>query len=694
MSTTILDAVTRAAATAATTQDAQLVATAGPWAGGDVTVHCMAGAVVAEVCIYEPWRFDTGSPRGMSPGRLKGSVVNVSGATLTSFVAVAGSTAILATPASDLALDAPTTQTGRRTSLADDDLPKLRITADQDLPLSKTYLLTVTLDDTGTAGVDFDLSLANPGTGDVVWSIAPPTHVTLSETSGTVAAGATTNLTGQADEAGTYTLTVVSSGTTIAGNGQSIVVAAAPATTLTLSVPSTGTAGVSVDVTATPNGAVTGGGTATVSTTAGTLGSDTLTWADGDSAAKTTTLELASAGGADVSLTTGMSLSIIGSPAEFIASAYVPAWRASIAVNTWGQVGSSEMADVDPETSATYNPSHPSAAPWRGSNGQAAIINAWGSGCWDEANLALWMPLGGGHQNYYGNEAYKQSLGSDTAPWSTVIPPTGAVGNTGSLSSNGTDSHFDGQPRSPHTYGNAVYVPGIGPVMPRIAFYDGSATSSQGVWRRNPTTGVAEKVHTFANNWTPVMGCCYDPTRNRIYSVAKRNDYIPLEYVIPDSGSSWSGGETTLRELQHGDYGQLRYIASIDRVAFFTGSSPGVQIAHPTTGATTTLTLNGTMPTFLSWSDGRMGVDWCDDLGCLLLWNNGSSLASFATLTPDGDGLTSWTWGTLAPDAGNTVTPPAAAEQGTYGRLIYSASLGGMVLLNSVSSPTVFFATR
>ena len=236
MTTTILDIATRAAAAAATTQEANIAAAAAPFGASDVTVRCMAGATIAETCTYGPLTFDTSTPRGMALGALSASTVNVSGATVTSYALVAAGTPILSVPAADLVMASPVTQTGRRTHLN-----TLRITANSDLPLAFTYLLTFAADDTATVNVDAAGSLVNGGTGPCVWSITPPTHVTVTPSSGTLAAGATQTLVVSADTAGTYTLTVVSVGSTITGNGQSIVVAAAPTYLATFSADDAGT---------------------------------------------------------------------------------------------------------------------------------------------------------------------------------------------------------------------------------------------------------------------------------------------------------------------------------------------------------------------------------------------------------------------------------------------------------------------
>lgn len=330
MTATVLDATTRAATVAATTQDAQRAAQWAPFGVGDVTVRHMAGAVIAEVSTHGPAVLNSLAPLGATLGALSASTVNVSGATITSHIFVtAGGTAIFSVPASDVTLSAPATLTGRRINLAE-----LILNANPALPLAPTYLLTFDAAETGTVNVDASGSIVNTGTGACAWSITPPTNVTVTPSSGTVAAGATQTLVITATVAATYSLTLVSAGSTITGNPQGMLVNPATATVVTLSVPSSGEAGTAVTVTVTPNGPIpTGGGTVTLAASAGTLGGSTLTFTAGATAAQTTTLTLASAGTASVTMTNDMGLTNSGSPASFSAAAVVGSF-ASVTLDT------------------------------------------------------------------------------------------------------------------------------------------------------------------------------------------------------------------------------------------------------------------------------------------------------------------------------------------------------------------------
>jgi hypothetical protein len=389
-----------------------------------------------------------------------------------------------------------------------------------------------------------------------------------------------------------------------------------------------------------------------------------------------------------------------------------PAWRAAMTVNTWAAVSSSKMRDVDPEASGAVNPNGAGvASPWRGSNGQTAVIDAWGGGVWDEATQTLWIPNGGGHSNYYGNEPYKQPLSTTTPTWARLRNPTGAIGNTGTLnSSTSTDPVYaDGRPRSCHGYGNMAFVPGTGPVLARLSVTAlTGAGSSNTVWAIDQSTGEASQVFDFtATNCglsggtsmgNPYGAACYDPIRARIYSLGN-GGAVYLTYCTPGAvPGTWSGGHVGSTPFWVlGNYSRLVYLPTQDRILCATcnGSTGAYEFSliDATAGTATSITLTGSPASGFASDFGQFGCDWAPELNQLVLWNNTSNTTVISTLTAVGDGLTSWSWGSLTVGGSNAVTPSVKASQGTFGRLAYSSSLRGVVLLNSVDQSTYFFAT-
>lgn len=324
MTLLIIDPATAAAVAAATTQEDQRAALLAPWADGNVTARVMAGATLLATLTQGPFTLGATTPRRATLGARQAR----------SFVAAGIPTRVVFRAASvdvfelsagvgtgDVSFAAAVTEASR------ERLDGLVITAAASLPVvdtppPTTYLLTFAADDTATVNEAAAGSITNTGTGACAWSITPPSNVTVTPSSGTLAAGGTQALSITATTVATHSLTLVSVGTTITGNPQAIVASPASATVVTLGVPSSGSAGVPATVTVTPNGPIPpGGGTVTLATTAGTLASTTLTFAAGATAAQTTTLTLASTGSATVTMSNSMGLTNSGSPAAFTAAA-------------------------------------------------------------------------------------------------------------------------------------------------------------------------------------------------------------------------------------------------------------------------------------------------------------------------------------------------------------------------------------
>lgn len=329
MTITVIEPSTIATVGAAATQDAQRAALISYWAGGNVTVRHMAGAVVAETCVHGTWELDAAVPRGMTLGPLISSTVAVSGATITSMVYAAGSVAIFSDPISDVTLGSPTTLTGRRTNLGDLVRPRVRITALSTLPLATTYALTFSVDVAGTVAVDAAGSIVNTGTGACTWSITPPSGIAVSPNSGTLAAGATQALTITPSAAATYSLTLVSAGAAITGSPKTIVVAAAPASAFTLTGLTAGATGAATTFTITTDGPLAAACTVSIAAPGATLSTASLSFAAGAVAPQTFTVTRSTDGTTSVSITNSLGLTNSGSPISYTSSA---AWSATIAL--------------------------------------------------------------------------------------------------------------------------------------------------------------------------------------------------------------------------------------------------------------------------------------------------------------------------------------------------------------------------
>lgn len=387
--------------------------------------------------------------------------------------------------------------------------------------------------------------------------------------------------------------------------------------------------------------------------------------------------------------------------------AIYPNWRKGQVPGTWRQVSTSKLSDVDPKFNAAYNPNGAGAtAPWSASSGQQAVIDAWCGAVFDQVASKFWIPLGGGHSNYAGNEPYMLDISAASPAWSMVRPPSGAIGYNPSINLNDgqetTGVYSDGRLRSAHTYNNLTYVPGLGIVVYQLSGIYSTANGSANVFVINPTTGevtgpVAAISNAgigntgFGNPGYAYVGCVHVPNRNRVYGLGNGSTVL-LTYVnIGAPNATWSAGFVGSAKGLMGAYGKPLYIPTLDKMLAIT--TGGVLALYDLdTGAAISPVVTGTAPSGFVF-DGPTGADWCPELNCVLMWNNSANTTAITTLTPDATGA-NWVVGALTVSGSNTVTPSTMSPQGTYGRFAYSQRLKGCVLLNNNEQPTYFFATE
>lgn len=391
-----------------------------------------------------------------------------------------------------------------------------------------------------------------------------------------------------------------------------------------------------------------------------------------------------------------------------------PAWRREQTPYTWRTVSASTIQAVDPAFNPGINPKGAGTdSPWRGSDGQKAVIDGWGSAVWDDENLKLWIPIGGGHGNYAGNECYMQPLGDAAPEWTMPRPPSGAIGNLLSVDDNAERSgtYADGRPRSIHPYNNVCYAPGVGPVITRIsAPYSNSNAGTHFVFALDPTTGESRRVFDFANTAltgapSGAMGgnlgsaCCYDPVRNRVVSIGIGNSIRVLWCTPRATPGTWAGGHlpTTLY-ASGGSAMTLLYLPNIDRYLAMNHSNSALRHAliHPDSGAMTDLgEVVGSMPSGYAFTDGGApGAAWVPDLGVVAVWNQiNTNTAQIGTLIYPGDLNSKWKTGAMTLSSSNSVVPPGHEGNGAFGTFGYSWRLGGFYLIPKYPNPTHFFAT-
>ncbi len=381
---------------------------------------------------------------------------------------------------------------------------------------------------------------------------------------------------------------------------------------------------------------------------------------------------------------------------------YNPLWRRSLTANTWTTIPASNyVTSIDPDKTATYNADYPSRAVWRrtatgDTNGTGVNVLPYSGATWDEQHGVFWLPLGGGHGDYAGNESYKIRLFDDTPSWSMPLPPSGSVpfitgglpagatpqGNSYLLDDGAETSgvYKDGRPRSMHSYRLHVYVPNIGNIMCNQAAQFISTAATNKTWLQNPTTAEWEYKVTrtgYAVGTNMEGSSTYDSTRNLVWYLGA--GFSALWSLDP---TTWTWVESANQKNTSGGTG-LFYCSGKDCLfevcSYYTNK---FAVWNPSTKTQYTPNVSGTAPSF----DGNSGITWCTKLGCIVVLVSGGALY---TLTPGANPYTdTWTWGTL-PVSG----APSALYSGggTLSRFQYSQRLDGFILLNSLSELPYFF---
>lgn len=370
-------------------------------------------------------------------------------------------------------------------------------------------------------------------------------------------------------------------------------------------------------------------------------------------------------------------------------SASLPSWVESAVSGRWGTVPvAATLSTLNPKDNPALNPNYSDSPEWYGSTGFAGIINPWCGGCFNADDSELWLPLGGGHNDYGGNEPYKLRLNREVPDWVMVRPPSGAIGNL--LTTNdGQESsgvYSDGQPRAIHSYNKPVWVPGVGPYIAAQGntWYSGQAGTNKPI-AIDPVTGLGTmKTACPASLAARLNGACYDPSRGTLGSIWSRGAGSTFgkmqRYDV--AADSWTTDIGT--SIAPSNYLSLTYMQEHDCI--LVGSGDAWRVFDCETGLYTTPTFSGTPTVDRSacqpvWVNGKAYV-----------WNNASSTTLIDRLTPGANPRTdAWTVDQLTVDGGNTVTPAAKQTAGTYGRFAYAPALGIFVLVNSISGDVHFF---
>jgi hypothetical protein len=329
------------------------------------------------------------------------------------------------------------------------------------------------------------------------------------------------------------------------------------------------------------------------------------------------------------------------------------------------------LSDFDPASDSAVNPNYPSNAPWRGVGGQGAVVNAYSGACWNETSQQL-VIAGGGHADYAGNETYLWS--AETGEFSRETNPTGAIGNTGTLNDSleASGVYFDGQPRSFHTYNFFAERNGVVWLFGGSAYLGGNAAGRPFYWTGSTWVRDADVSTAYGYG-----GVGYDSFRD-VFMLFHSGNYQPKEYDpntkdTPVTKTGYCTGAYTK---------SIFYNEPLDCwVVMY--ETPKIMVGNCATN-NVNATVSGTGPT----TARSAAYDSANNR--YLVWGGGDMIY---TLTPPASNpLTgTWAWGSLAVDAGNTLTPTANGN-GTYGRFWYSPTLKCCGVFSSITQKMRVFA--
>lgn len=387
-----------------------------------------------------------------------------------------------------------------------------------------------------------------------------------------------------------------------------------------------------------------------------------------------------------------------------------PTWRQALIARVWASIGRSTVAALNPANSALYNLDYPNRAVWqRRDDGlftsDQYVVEPWCGAVWDEEGGNFWLPIGGGHNDYGGNEAYRIRLYDDVPVW--VMPnapsgskpyidaegiPAGAIplGKSYLLDDHKEDSgvYADGRPRAVHSYNKNIYVPGIGPVQVKQGgTFTSVKDSKKWTWRYNERTNEWEfkgtPSHISLSGLSHGGGACYDAGRHCAYWLGNsRATLCRLDLA------KWQWTQLNSQQTNHSGSIKLISLPGKDKVLEINRDE--IAIWDGVTGDRAVVSTIGAGASPSNGQFGEYGWDWCPSLGCVVCWpGHPGSAAKLYTLTPGTNVATApWSWGELVVAGG---TPPAAIPAGTYGRFAYSLKLNGFMLLSSRTDPVWFF---
>ena len=300
------------------------------------------------------------------------------------------------------------------------------------------------------------------------------------------------------------------------------------------------------------------------------------------------------------------------------------------------------------------------------------IITGWGGGAYDTKRdrLIIW---GGGHAAYAGNEIYVFDV--NALRWERVTEPSLRIGPQDKRTDTGEYPDANGapdprQPRARHTYNTIQYIPTID----KFCGFGSPAHYPEGGSRRTHCFDFESKQwERKADAGAFGFGgpSAYDPTTGHIWM----------------KGTTWQSGilaewdpikdvwTTRSRPYAQYDYYMTAAIDTKRRRLVAVGTGKAYALDLNAQGLLSPVSLTTTGDTDIVNATAP-GFDYDPVSDKFVAWKGG---ADVYTLNPD-----TLVWQRIAPASTNTITPTAAARNGTFGRFRYMPAKNAFIVVNSI----------
>ena len=308
-------------------------------------------------------------------------------------------------------------------------------------------------------------------------------------------------------------------------------------------------------------------------------------------------------------------------------------------------------------------------APNPNPNGDVSMVmGAWSGGAYDSQRdrLIIW---GGGHADYSGNELYAFDV--NTLSWSRVWGPS-----TNIPFPSCSETYPDGNPSSRHTYGGLEYLPD------QDAFWANGGSAWSCGWFKTDTWTFSFRTGTWARQqYLPIdvsLGesgnvTAFDPVTRHIFMLSPNNGGFEFDPIA----NTWTKRtNSTIDTYKSGALDWKRRILVVlggGGFNTFVLQPDGSLVYQDRAISGATEIVNATHP----------GIVYDPVSDQMVAWSGGPNVYTL--------NLDTWAWTKRSPAASNTVTPTAAATQGTYGRWRYIASKNAFIGVNDVDEDVYIY---